>query len=118
MILHLILFIVGVTILYVGGELFIRGSSDSARIFGIKPLIVGLVITAFATSSPEFFVSILAAIRKARELAIGNIVGSCICNIGMVLGLSALIRPITIKASVLRRELPMLFVVTLIFFAI
>lgn len=116
--LHFILFVSGLIILYVGGELFIRGSSKTARIFGIKPLIIGVVIVAFATSSPEFFVSILAVIRKSQDLAIGNIVGSCIANIGLVLGMAALLRPITIKVSILRRELPILFAVTFIFFAI
>ncbi|NQT95014.1 MAG: calcium/sodium antiporter [Candidatus Omnitrophica bacterium] len=111
-------FIAGILILSVGGEFFIRGSSNTARIFGIKPLVVGLVITAFATSSPEFFVSFLATVRGSRELAVGNIVGSCICNIGMALGLAALIRPISINISILRRELPVLFIVTLGFFII
>lgn len=118
MLTNLILFLTGVIILYIGGELFIRGSSNTARIFGIKPLVVGVVIVAFATSAPEFFVSLLATIRKSQELAIGNIVGSCICNIAMVLGLSALIKPITVNSSILRRELPILFAVTIGFFLI
>jgi len=116
MLTNLILFLIGITILYVGGEFFIRGSSGTARIFGIRPLVVGVVIVAFATSSPEFFVSTLAAIRKSSDLAMGNIVGSCICNIGMVLGISALIRPIEVSKTILRRELPMLFVATIGFF--
>lgn len=118
MFLHLVLFIVGISILCLGGELFIRGSSSTARIFGIKPLIVGMLVTAFATSSPEFFVSFLATIRKSQDLAIGNIVGSCIANIGLVLGLAALFRPITVRSSILRRELPILFVITLVFFGV
>lgn len=118
MLLHLVLFLCGILILYIGGVSFIKGSSNTARIFGIKPLIVGLVIAAFATSAPEFFVSILATIRKSQSLAIGNIIGSCIANIALVLGLAALARPITVKASLLRRELPILFAVTLIFFAV
>jgi len=96
----------------VGGDIFIRGSSSIARIFGIRPIIVGVVIVAFATSSPELFVSLLAVIRRSNDLAIGNLVGSSICNIGMVLGLAALARPISVKVSVLRRELPGLFVAT------
>lgn len=116
--MDLILFIIGIFILYFGGELFIRGSSNTARILGIRPLLVGLVVAAFATSSPEFVVSLSAAIRKSRDLAIGNIVGSCIANIGLVLGLAALFRPITVRIPILRRELPILFVVSLVFFGI
>lgn len=113
-----LLFILGLVILCCGGELFIKGSSSVARTFGIKPLIVGLLIAAFATSSPEFFVSFLATLRKSSNLAIGNIVGSCIANIGLALGIAALVKPIAIKVSILRRELPILFAVTLLFFAI
>jgi cation:H+ antiporter len=118
MLSNLALFIAGILVLYIGGEVFIRGSSSTARIFGIKPLIIGLLITAFATSAPEFFVSFLAAARKSQDLAIGNIVGSCICNIGLVLGLAALFRPISVNVSILRRELPILFIVTVGFFLI
>ncbi|MFC1808452.1 calcium/sodium antiporter [Candidatus Omnitrophota bacterium] len=113
-----ILLIIGIITLYIGGELFIRGSSKTAYIFGIKPLVVGLVITAFATSCPELFVSILATIRRSQDLAVGNLVGSSICNIGLILGLAAIIRPIGVNASVLKRQLPMLFFGTLIFFII
>ena len=116
MLFNLTVLVIGITTLYAGGELFIRGSSGTAYIFRIKPLIVGLMVTAFATSSPEFFVSLLAAIRESKDLAIGNIVGSCICNIAMVLGIAALIKPIDISASILRRELPILIAVTLGFF--
>lgn len=115
---HFLLFICGIFIIYVGGELFIRSSSNTARIFGIKPLIIGLLVVGFATSSPEFFVSTLAAIRKNQGLAIGNIVGSCIANIGLVLALAALFKPISVNISILRREIPILFAVTLIFFTI
>jgi len=99
-------------VLYAGGESFIKGSSNTARIFNIRPLVIGVVVVAFATSAPEFCVSILAAIRKSRDLAIGNIVGSCICNIGLVLGLSALIKPIQAEKRLLKRELPILLAVT------
>ena len=98
--------------------MFIRGSSDTARIFNIRPIIVGVVIIAFATSAPEFCVSFLATIKNSRSLAIGNIVGSCICNLGMVLGISALIRPINVNLSILRREIPILLIATVaLFFA-
>lgn len=116
MLIQLIIFLSGIAVLYTGGVLFIRGSSNTARIFRIRPLIIGTVIIAFATSAPEFCVSILAVIRQSRTLAIGNIVGSCICNIGMVLGLSALIRPVRVGSSVLRREMPILLAATIMLF--
>ena len=115
---HIILLIIGISILYFGGELFIRGSSRAAKLFGIRPLIVGVVIVAFATSAPEFFVSVFAVINKSRNLAVGNIIGSCICNIGMALGIAALIRPIKVDASILKRELPILLTATLALFVI
>jgi len=118
MFLALVLFIAGIAILCVGGELFVRGSSGTARIFGIKPLVVGLIITAFATSAPEFFVSFFAVMRQSKELAVGNILGSCICNIGLALGLAALVRPIAISKTIIRRELPILFAATIVFFII
>ena len=116
MLAHLIIFIIGLGILYMGGELFIRGSSNTARLYGIKPLVVGVIIVAFATSSPEFFVSVLATIKRNEDLAIGNIIGSCICNIGMALGLAALVKPIDVRVSLLKREVPVLFAITLVFF--
>jgi len=115
---HIILFLIGIFILYFGGVLFIRGSSNTARLFGIRPLIIGVVIVAFATSAPEFFVSVFAVINKSRNLAVGNIIGSCICNIGMALGVAALIRPIKVNASILKRELPILLTTTLALFII
>ncbi|MFH1867364.1 MAG: calcium/sodium antiporter [Candidatus Omnitrophota bacterium] len=117
MLIQALIFLLALIILYAGGELFVKGSSSTARIFGIKPLIIGLVIAAFATSSPEFFVSLLAVLRKNSDLAIGNVIGSCIANIGLALGIAALFKPITIKSSIIRRELPILVVVTLVFFA-
>jgi len=112
MLIQAIIFLIGIFLLYISGVLFIRGSSDTARIFNIRPIIVGVLVVAFATSAPEFCVSFLAAIKNSRSLAIGNIVGSCICNLGMVLGLSALIKPIKVDVSILRREIPILLVVT------
>ena len=116
MFIQLIIFLIGIALLYICGMLFVYGSTDTARIFNIRPLIVGVVIIAFATSAPEFCVSFLAAIKNSSNLAIGNIVGSCICNIGMVLGLSAIIRPIKVDASILRREVPILLTATVALF--
>jgi cation:H+ antiporter len=116
MLIQILIFILGITVLYAGGMLFIRGSSDIARISHIRPFIIGVFVVAFATSAPEFFVSALAAMKKNQSLAVGNIIGSCICNIGMVLGVSAIIRPIKVEGMMLLREIPMLLIMTLILF--
>ncbi len=114
--IQVIIFSAGIAILYAGGMFFIRGSAGTARIYSIRPIIIGAVVIAFATSAPEFFVSVIAAVKRSSDLAIGNIVGSCICNIGMVLGLSALIKPVKVNNMVLRRELPILLSATILLF--
>lgn len=109
---QILLFIIGVGVLYAGGMLFIRGASDTAFIFNIRPIIIGIFVVAFATSAPEFFVSVIAAFRRNQSLAIGNIIGSCICNIGMVLGISSIIHPVKVEGMMLRREMPILLIAT------
>ena len=118
MIIYLVLLLAGIVTLYFCADFFIKGASGTAEVLKIRPIIIGVIVVAFATSAPEFCVSILAAIKKSSDLAIGNIVGSCICNIGLALGLSAIIRPIEINRDILRRELPFLVIVTILFFVI
>jgi cation:H+ antiporter len=91
---------------------FIDGSATMARHLGMSPLLIGMVIVGFGTSSPEMFVSALAAWQDSPGIALGNAYGSNIFNIGIVLGLTALISPIVFPSSVLRKELPMLLLVT------
>ncbi len=116
--LNIALFITGLILLYAGGEVFIKGSTSIAYLFGLRPLIVAATVAAFATSAPEFFVCLTAAVRNSRNLALGNIVGSCIANIALILGICSLIKPIKIERSLLRKELPMLIVVSVSFFLI
>jgi cation:H+ antiporter len=99
---------VGIAILVSGGDLLVRGASSMARTGGVSPLAVGLTVVAFGTSSPELAVSIGAAISDSGSLAFGNIIGSNLANIGLVIGLAALIRPLPIDSVVIRRELPMM----------
>lgn len=114
--LDYLLLILGFIFLHFGAESFIKGSSRLAYLYRVKPIIIGLTIVAFGTSSPEAFVSILAAIQKSEGISIGNIVGSNIANIGLVLGLSSLIKPIKVEPSILKRELPFMIIVTIIFY--
>lgn len=106
MIIQTFLFIIGLAVLFVGADLLVKNASRLARSFGVKPMIVGLTLVAFGTSAPEFGVSFMAALTKAKPIAIGNIVGSNIANIGLILGLTAIIRPLKIEAKTMRREVP------------
>ncbi len=102
--LNFILLILGVGLLTVGGEALIRGSLASARRLGVSPLLSGLVIVGFGTSAPELVVSVDAAINQRPDIAIGNVVGSNIGNILLILGICALITPLAVKPLALRRD--------------
>lgn len=102
--LDVILVIVGIVVLLFGGDFLVRGAVALARKAGIAPLIVGLTIVAFGTSAPEMVVSVMAALNDAPSLALGNIVGSNIANIFLVLGLPALIAPMVTTAPGVRRN--------------
>lgn len=104
----------GLVLLVWGAERFVHGAAASARNMGIAPLLIGLTVVAFATSSPEILVSVVASLRGEPTLAIGNAIGSNIVNIGLVLGMTALIRPIKLESATLRREMPALLAVSLL----
>jgi cation:H+ antiporter len=116
MLIQILLLMLGIAVLYAGGMVFIHGATNTAYIFNIRPIIIGVVVVAFATSAPEFFVSTLAAIKRSQSLAIGNIIGSCICNIGMALGISAILKPVKVESLMLRREIPILLTGTIALF--
>jgi cation:H+ antiporter len=101
----LFFFILGLVILTAGAEVLVRGSSQLAGRIGIPPLIIGLTIVAFGTSAPEMAVSVKAAFIGQADIALGNVVGSNIFNILLILGLSALIVPLTISRQIIRIEL-------------
>lgn len=103
---ELLLFVLGLGLLYVGAEWLVLGSGRLARSFGIGSLAVGLTVVAFGTSTPELVVSVLASARGQADVAVGNVVGSNIVNIGLILGLSALIHPMRVQARLVRREIP------------
>lgn len=108
MLIHLLQILGGMMLLVVGGDSMVRGASSLARSLGISPLAVGLTVVAFGTSAPELAVSMGAALNGSGNLAFGNIFGSNLANIGLIIGLSALIRPLPIDGLVTRRELPMM----------
>lgn len=106
MVLVVLLFFAGLLLLYYGAEYLVTGSSRLAFSFGVRPLIVGMTVIAFATSMPELMVSLFAAFKGSSDIAAGNIIGSNIANIGLILGVAALLSPMMVARSTLRREIP------------
>ncbi len=98
----------GLILLVGGAELLVKGASNLARHFGVNPLVIGLTIVAFGTSAPELGVSLAAAFLKKPDLSLGNVVGSNIANICLVLGLGAAMRPVRVRMRLLRTEIPLL----------
>ncbi len=106
--MDLLLFVLGLLALVLGAELLVRGSSRLALSFGISPLVVGLTVVALGTSAPELAVSVGSTLRGSSQLAVGNVVGSNIFNVLFVLGISALIVPLTVNAQIIRQEVPIM----------
>ena len=112
--MNIILLVLGFILLLKGADWFVDGSSSIASRFGIPQLIIGLTIVAMGTSLPEAFVSITAALKSNAAITIGNVVGSNILNVGIILGITALIRPLHIQNSTIKYEMPFMMLVTLV----
>jgi len=112
MLLPLIAVIAGLALLVWSADRFVDGSAVSARYLGMPPLLIGMVVVGFGTSAPELVVSALAASQGNPGIALGNAYGSNITNIGLILGLTVLLSPITVHSQVLRKELPILLGIT------
>jgi cation:H+ antiporter len=111
---NLLVFIIGLIVLYLGGEGLVRGSSRLARALGINSILIGLTVVAFGTSAPELVVSIIASIKGSNDLIMGNILGSNISNIGLILAISALIYSIRIKLTLIKVELPFMILFSIL----
>ena len=105
---NLLLFATGLIALIAGAEMLVRGASRLALSFGLSPLVVGLTVVAFGTSSPEVAVSAGAALDGRNDIAVGNVVGSNIFNVLAILGLSAMIAPLVVHSQVIRQEVPIM----------
>ncbi len=105
--------VLGVAMLYGGAEGLVRGSASIARRLGLSPLVIGLTVVAFGTSMPELVVSVRAVLSGQSPIAAGNVVGSNIANIALILGLSALVRPLRVQARLIRIDVPLLILATL-----
>ncbi|MES2540358.1 MAG: calcium/sodium antiporter [Pseudomonadota bacterium] len=107
-----LMFFVGLVILVAGGEFLVRGASSIARAFHLSPLLIGLTIVGFGTSAPELIVSVQAALADQPGIAIGNVIGSNIGNVLLILGISALIAPLIIPGRKLWRDLAFMLAAT------
>ena len=104
----------GVVLLLVGGDVLVRGAVRLAARIGVAPLVVGMTVVAFGTSAPELAFNVTAALKGSSDLSFGNVVGSNIANVGLILGLTALMRPLLVHTSVVKRELPYMVAISLL----
>jgi len=116
--LNILLFLAGLFLLVASSDWLIQSSVKLSILFRLTPLFIGLVVVAFGTSAPEAGIGIIAAIRGQKEIALGNIVGSNISNIGLILGLCAIILPLKVNKNIFKRELPIMVFSCLLLYAL
>jgi cation:H+ antiporter len=104
----------GLVLLYIGAQTLIKGGTGLALRLGLTPLVIGLTVIAYGTSSPEMVVSLQAALSGNGAISIGNVVGSNICNIALILGVCALVTPVTASSQIIRREIPIMIAATVV----
>lgn len=115
MLTSILILIAGLALLYYGSSILVEGSASTAIMFAVRPVIVGLTVVSFATSAPELLVSLMAAVKESEGISLGNILGSNVINIALVLGASALIKPVAVKKQVIRVEIPYMIFVSCVF---
>jgi len=113
-IITLLTFILGLVLLLVGAEILVRGAAPLATASGISPLVVGLTVVAFGTSAPELAITLQSTLAGQPDLALGNVVGSNIANVLLILGLAALISPLTVAPQILRLDIPVMIAVSVL----
>jgi cation:H+ antiporter len=118
MLLACLVLLAGLILLVGGANVMIRGATCLANAFHVPPVVIGLTVVAFGTSAPELVVNSTAAFAGQSSLAFGSIVGSCTINLGWVLALTALVKPIKVERSIISREIPMMLLATVAFFAL
>ncbi len=109
---EILLFTAGVGVLYFGAEWLVRGSSRLAASLGVSPIVIGLTVVSMGTSAPELVISVVASWNGNPDLAIGNVMGSNLANVGLVLGISAILRPLRVSTQVVTREVMVMVVIT------
>lgn len=115
MFVEVLMLVIGIALLTGGGQLFVTGSARVAQAFGISPIVVGVIVIGFGTSAPEMVASVLAAAQGRSGVAFGNLVGSNISNIGLVLGAAAMVQPAIVNVTIVRREALISTVAALLF---
>ena len=116
MLVDILLFFLGIVLIIAGANYLTEGASTLARLMGLSPLVVGLTIVAFGTSAPELIVSLMSALKGNADIAMGNVIGSNIFNILAIGGVTAVVAPITITKSTIRREIPLMLLSFLVLF--
>ncbi|NEQ66606.1 MAG: calcium/sodium antiporter [Symploca sp. SIO2D2] len=116
MIISLIVLLLGLVLLVAGAEALVRGASKFAALLGISPLVIGLTVVAYGTSSPELAVALRSTLAGHTDIAVGNVVGSNICNILLILGVSATIAPLTVSSQLIQLDVPLMIGVSLLMF--
>ncbi len=109
---EILLFLGGVGVLYFGAEWLVRGSARLASSVGVSPIVVGLTVVSMGTSAPELWISVVASLGGSPDLAMGNVMGSNLANLGLVLGISAIVRPLRVSTQVVTREVSVMFFIT------
>ncbi|RKY17687.1 MAG: sodium:calcium antiporter [Planctomycetota bacterium] len=110
--MDIVLLLLGISLLVGGGHWLVKGASELARALGVSPLVIGLTVVAFGTSAPELAVNVSAALQGRGEISFGNVIGSNLANIGLILGVTALFKPLPVQGCLIRRELPLMLLAT------
>ena len=112
--LEILLLLGGFAALYFGADWMVRGAARLEGSLGLSPIVIGLTVVSLGTSAPELVVAVLATLQGSGDLAVGNILGSNLANIGLILGATALVRPVVVLERVVRREIPIMILLTLL----
>lgn len=115
MLIKIILLIIGFIILIKGADIFVDGASSVAGNFKVSKMLIGLTIVAFGTSAPEFAVSVKSIISNNHDIVLGNVIGSNVLNILLILGISSIVHSLTVKDATVKKELPILLLITTLF---
>lgn len=116
--ISIFLLVAGIIMLFFGGEGLVKGASRLAHLLGISPVVIGLTVVAFGTSAPEFVVGLIAALQGASDVVLGNIIGSNISNIALILGIAALISPLIIQGRLIKAEVPIMIILSFLLYGI
>ena len=116
LILEVLLLLGGFAALYFGADWMVRGAARLEGSLGLSPIVIGLTVVSLGTSAPELVVAVLASVQGSGDLAVGNVLGSNLANIGLILGGTALVSPLIVLERVVRREIPIMILMTLLLF--